>query len=227
MSEGPMGLNGLEDLDFAKGKGLLPVIVQNADTGAVLMLGYMNRAALEATLASRKVVFFSRNKGRLWEKGESSGHTLKLVAVHTDCDRDALLVTARPQGPVCHLGTESCFAGVERGPPTGFTFLGQLEDIIRERTKTRPEGSYTAALVSSGIRRIAQKVGEEGLELSLAGAVGSDSEVIAEAADLVYHLMVLLEARKLTLERIGNELRSRHADRVIADLADATPKKSY
>jgi phosphoribosyl-ATP pyrophosphohydrolase/phosphoribosyl-AMP cyclohydrolase len=223
MSEGTLNLRHLDDLDFGKGEGLLPAVVQDADTSAVLMLGYMNRAALEATLASGMIVFFSRSKGRLWKKGETSGHTLELVAVHADCDRDALLVTVRPEGPVCHLGTESCFTGVERSPPAGLAFMGQLEEIIRERAKAPLEASYTASLLDSGIRRVAQKVGEEGLELALAAAGGSDSQVIAEAADLFYHLLVLLEARSLTLDQIGAELKSRHASQVIVGGTNATP----
>jgi phosphoribosyl-ATP pyrophosphohydrolase/phosphoribosyl-AMP cyclohydrolase len=225
MSEGPLELHDLETLAFDKGEGLLPAIVQDADSGAVLMLGYMNRAALEATLASRKVVFFSRSKGRLWEKGETSGHTLELVAVRTDCDRDALLVTARPRGPICHLGTESCFAGA-RSPGVGLAFMAHLEEIIRERGKALPEASYTASLLDSGIRRVAQKVGEEGLELALAGAGGSDQQVIAEAADLFYHLLVLFQARKLTLDQIGEELRRRHAARVIGRLEREAKRSS-
>lgn len=214
MSDTPVTFDDLAALDFTKGEGLLPAIVQDADSGAVLMLGYMNRAALEATLDSRKVVFFSRSRRRLWEKGETSGHTLELVTVQTDCDRDALLVTARPKGPICHLGAKSCFGGARRIDHPGLAFIGQLEEIIRKRAATRPESSYTAVLLASGIRRIAQKVGEEGLELALAGAGGTDQQVVGEAADLVYHLLVLLEARGLKLGEIDDELRTRHAARM-------------
>lgn len=214
MSDTAVTLDDLAALDFTKGEGLLPVIVQDVDSGAVLMLGYMNCDALRATLTSGKVVFFSRSKGRLWEKGETSGHTLDLVDVQTDCDRDALLVTARPRGSICHLGAESCFGGARRIAHPALAAIAQLEEIIRQRAATRPESSYTVALLSSGIRRIAQKVGEEGLELALAGAGGTDRQVIGEAADLVYHLLVLLEARGLKLGEIGDELRTRNAARM-------------
>jgi phosphoribosyl-AMP cyclohydrolase / phosphoribosyl-ATP pyrophosphohydrolase len=200
----------LNTLDFAKGDGLLPAVVQHAANDAVLMLGYMNREALFATLTRRRVVFFSRSKGRLWEKGETSGHFLELVQVQTDCDRDALLVSARPRGPVCHLGTGSCFAEVPEAREDPMAFLTRLEEVIGARMATRPEGSYTAKLLASGWARIAQKVGEEGLEAALAGAGGTDHEVIAEASDLLYHLVVLLKARGLGLERVMTELRARH-----------------
>jgi phosphoribosyl-AMP cyclohydrolase / phosphoribosyl-ATP pyrophosphohydrolase len=209
----PLSLQDLDELDFLKSGGLLPAIVQHAGSGAVLMLGYMNREALLATLTRRRVVFFSRSKGRLWEKGGTSGHTLELVQVQADCDCDALLVSARPRGPVCHTGSGSCFG--ERPPsaddPTAF--LGTLEEIIGERMATRPEGSYTAKLLAAGWARIAQKVGEEGLEAALAGAAGSDSDVIEEVSDLLYHVLVMLKARGLTLERVIGELRARHAGR--------------
>ncbi len=208
-----ISLLDLDELDFAKGGGLLPAVVQHAGSGAVLMLGYMNRDALFATLTRRRVVFFSRSKRRLWEKGESSGHFLELVQVLADCDRDTLLVTAQPRGSVCHLGAGSCFGQVPltRDDPMGF--LATLEEIIGARMAMHPEGSYTAKLLASGWARIAQKVGEEGLEAALAGAGGSDHEVIEEAADLLYHLMVLLRARGLSLERVMAELRARHEGR--------------
>jgi phosphoribosyl-AMP cyclohydrolase / phosphoribosyl-ATP pyrophosphohydrolase len=203
----------LDALDFDKGGGLLPAIVQHADTGTVLMLGYMNREALAATLARRRVVFFSRSRQRLWEKGETSGHVLELGAVHADCDADALLVSAWPRGPVCHLGRLSCFgddAGSEAEP---LAFLGTLAALVRERLSSRPAGSYTAQLAQSGVRRIAQKVGEEGLETALAGAAGTDEELIGESADLLYHLLVLLETRGVSLARVTAELQARHTAR--------------
>jgi phosphoribosyl-ATP pyrophosphohydrolase/phosphoribosyl-AMP cyclohydrolase len=214
-----LSVQHLEELDFGKGGGLLPVVVQHADTGAVLMLGYMNREALDESLARGRAVFFSRTKARLWEKGETSGHALEVVAVQADCDKDALLVTARPLGPTCHLGTESCFGGAlpageaAMGSGAQLRFLSELEAIVAERMSVRPHDSYTARLVAGGIKRIAQKVGEEGLEVSLAAAAGSDEEVVAEAADLVYHLLVLLQARGLRLERVVRALRVRHAAR--------------
>jgi len=202
----------IDDLDFDKGSGLLPAVVQHAGTGAVLMLGYMSREALEASLTRRRVVFFSRSKGRLWEKGETSGNRLELVEVRADCDRDALLITARPKGPTCHLGKATCF-GDGDGVPTGLAFLGELERIVGERIATRPDGSYTAKLAAGGVKRVAQKVGEEGLEVALAATGESGDELVAEAADLIYHLLVLLTAKGLRLEQVVEELRGRHEGR--------------
>jgi phosphoribosyl-AMP cyclohydrolase / phosphoribosyl-ATP pyrophosphohydrolase len=212
----PLGVGDLDELDFAKGGGLLPAVVQHADNGSVLMLGYMNREALLATLVRRRVVFFSRSKGRLWEKGESSGHSLELSRIGADCDRDALLVSAWPRGPVCHLGIGSCFGDTPTPAEERVGFLSQLEDVIAERVASRPEGSYTAKLLAAGWRRIAQKVGEEGLEVALAAAGGSDTEVINEVGDLLYHTLVLLKARGLSLERVLKELEARHTARVEA-----------
>jgi phosphoribosyl-ATP pyrophosphohydrolase/phosphoribosyl-AMP cyclohydrolase len=200
----------LNSVDFAKGDGLLPAVVQHAGSGTVLMVGYMNREALVATLTRRRVVFFSRSKERLWEKGETSGHFLELVEVQADCDRDALLVSAWPRGPVCHTGSGSCFADAPPGTEEPSTFLAKLEEVIGERLATRPEGSYTAKLVAAGWARIAQKVGEEGLEAALAGAGGSDHEVIEEASDLLYHVLVMLKARGLSLGHVVEVLRARH-----------------
>jgi phosphoribosyl-ATP pyrophosphohydrolase/phosphoribosyl-AMP cyclohydrolase len=202
----------LNALDFAKGAGLLPAVIRHAENGSVLMLGFMNREALVATLARRRVVFFSRSKGRLWEKGETSGHTLELADVHMDCDRDALLISAWPSGPVCHSGSASCFGESMEAPSADpATFLATLEAVIEERSETRPDGSYTAKLLASGWLRIAQKVGEEGLEAALAGAGGRDEEVVAEVADLLYHVLVMLKARGLAFERVMEELRKRHS----------------
>jgi phosphoribosyl-AMP cyclohydrolase / phosphoribosyl-ATP pyrophosphohydrolase len=221
MSDECLELGGLDGLDFGKSGGLLPAIVQEADGGEVLMLGYMNRDALRETLTQRKVVFFSRSKGRLWRKGETSGHTLELVGVRADCDYDALLVTARRSGPICHRGTVSCFGTGRATAPGGAAFIPRLQEIIRERVGHTPEASYTARLLASGVRRIAQKVGEEALELALAGVGGTDRQVVSEAADLLYHVLVLLEVRKLTLDRVGEELSSRHAARSAAGAPDA------
>ena len=202
-------LADVADLDFSKCAGLLPAIVQDVDSSAVLMLGYMNAAALRATLERGCVVFFSRSKDRLWEKGETSGNTLELVAVRADCDRDALLVRARARGPVCHLGTLSCFGDVF-AQASPFAFLAVLETVIERRITERPDGSYTANLIEQGIKRIAQKVGEEGLELALAGVSDTNERVIAEAADLLFHMMVLLKSRKLPLASVVTELAARH-----------------
>lgn len=197
-------------LDFAKGGGLLPAIVQHAASGAVLMLGYLTSDALRETLRRGRVVFFSRSKGRLWEKGETSGHRLELVAVHADCDRDALLVAALPRGPVCHRGTASCFA---TEPTVAAGFLGELEAVIASRLAARPAGSYTARLAAEGPARAAQKVGEEAVEVALAGAGGSDQALIAESADLLYHLLLLLGVRGVPLSAVTAELAARHAAR--------------
>jgi phosphoribosyl-ATP pyrophosphohydrolase/phosphoribosyl-AMP cyclohydrolase len=211
--DGSLGNNEIGTLDFAKSGGLLPAIIQHAGSGAVLMLGYMNEEALKATLAQRRVVFFSRSKGRLWEKGETSGHSLEVASIRIDCDLDTLLITVWPRGPTCHLGHASCFGAApgSEGHPLGF--LTELESVIAERIARRPEGSYTAQLVESGLKRIAQKMSEEGLEVALAAAGGTDGEVVAEASDLLYHLLVLLKARSLTLDRVLIELRARHAAR--------------
>jgi phosphoribosyl-ATP pyrophosphohydrolase/phosphoribosyl-AMP cyclohydrolase len=197
-------------LDFAKSGGLIPAIVQHAGTGAVLMLGFMNLEALQATLARGRVVFFSRSKQRLWEKGETSGHFLELVQIRADCDADTLLVTAWPHGPACHRGTATCFGEDKPATAERLSFLGTLERVIERRIAERPEGSYTARLNAQGPKRIAQKVGEEGLELALAGAADTDERVIAEAADLLFHLLVLLKSRGIPLTRVVEELESRH-----------------
>ena len=200
----------LDTLDFAKGHGLLPAVVQHARSDALLMLGYMNREALVSTLARRRVVFFSRSKGRLWEKGETSGNSLDLEEIRADCDRDTLLVRAWPSGPVCHLGSGTCFGDAPGASVEGTSFLSTLEQVIGERADNRPQGSYTTKLLASGWARIAQKVGEEGLEAAIAGAGGSDGEVVQEVADLLYHVLVMLRARGLTVERVIAELRARH-----------------
>lgn len=182
-----------ETLAWDKQDGLLPAVLQDADTRRVLMVGYMNREALQVTLDSGNVTFFSRSKQRLWTKGESSGHVLEMVTIEADCDRDTLLVQARPRGPTCHLGTTSCF------PSAPGDVLGALQALIRARDAERPPGSYTTRLFEAGIKRIAQKVGEEGLETALAAVVEEDGPLLGEAADLLYHLVVLLQARGLSL----------------------------
>jgi phosphoribosyl-AMP cyclohydrolase / phosphoribosyl-ATP pyrophosphohydrolase len=203
-------MSDLEGLHFEKGGGLIPAIVQHADTGMVLMLGYMNREALEESLKRQRVVFFSRSKGRLWEKGETSGQTLNLKAIHADCDGDSLLVLAHPQGPTCHRGTSSCFDDDLIREREALSILSDLEQLIGLRMLQRPARSYTTSLFESGIRRIAQKVGEESLEVALAAVGGAEREVIRECADLIYHLLVLLKARGLSLDQVLSELRARH-----------------
>lgn len=195
-------------IDWAKGGGLVPAIVQHADSGEVLMLGYMNADALAATLASGCVTFWSRSKRRLWRKGETSGNVLALVALRADCDQDALLVQAVPRGPTCHLGTRSCF-GNDARPPLGF--LAELDALVASRHAQRPAGSYTTGLFQSGTRRMAQKVGEEGVETALAAVAQGDGELLGEAADLMFHLTVLLRARGLSLADVARVLAQRHA----------------
>jgi phosphoribosyl-ATP pyrophosphohydrolase/phosphoribosyl-AMP cyclohydrolase len=205
--------NGTNLPDFGKGSGLLPVIVQHAERGSVLMLAYMNLDALRATAQRRRMVFYSRSRARLWEKGETSGHTLELVSLAVDCDRDTLLALALPKGPVCHLGTTTCFGDAAPSGAERLGFLPTLERVLEQRIVEQPEGSYTARLHAEGTRRMAQKVGEEGLELALAAASGNDDEVVAEAADLLYHVTLLLRSRGLTLASVSAELERRHAAR--------------
>ncbi len=203
----------IQHIAFGQADGLLPAIVQHPDTGAVLVLAWMNRDALRATLTGKRVIFFSRSRGRLWEKGETSGHTLDLVAVHADCDRDALLVLARPRGPVCHLETRTCFGDEPLSAAERLAFVATLENIIADRASRGSPDSYTAQLLASGARRLGQKVGEEGVEVALAAATGTDEEVVAESADLIYHLLVLLRARGVPLARVIDELQARRTGR--------------
>jgi phosphoribosyl-ATP pyrophosphohydrolase/phosphoribosyl-AMP cyclohydrolase len=197
-------------IDWAKGDGLVPAIVQHADTGAVLMLGYMNVEALEHSLASRRVTFFSRSRQRLWVKGETSGHFIALERVAADCDRDTLLVTGRPEGPVCHTGTATCFAD-DTVPGVGaLSFLAELENVIAARLEDSPAHSYTARLHADGPGRMAQKVGEEGLEVALAAVSRDDAAVIEESADLLFHLLVLLKSRGQSLADVVATLSARH-----------------
>ena len=197
-------------LDWGKGGGLLPAVVQHADSGVVLMVGFMNEAALQATLASRRVTFYSRTRARLWCKGEESGNVLDLVAIHADCDADTLLVLARPSGPVCHVGTATCFPDSAR---PGLAFLAALDELVAARDRDRPQDSYTARLFEAGTLRIAQKLGEEGVEVALAAVARDPEGLLDEAADLVFHLLVLLRARGLGVQPLVERLAARHAER--------------
>lgn len=199
----------IDTIDWSKGAGLLPAIVQDAVGGRVLMLGYMNREALALTLSSHRVTFYSRSREALWTKGESSGNGLELVDVAIDCDRDTLLVLARQQGPTCHRQTDTCF---DPAPEPLVAELGRLDALIAQRVRDRPEGSYTTRLIEQGALRVAQKVGEEGVETALAGAAQSTEQLIGEAADLVYHLGVLMHVRGSSLADVLRRLRERRRD---------------
>jgi phosphoribosyl-ATP pyrophosphohydrolase/phosphoribosyl-AMP cyclohydrolase len=194
-------------LAWDKMDNLLPAIVQDALSGKVLMQGYMDQYALAKTLETGKVTFFSRSKQRLWTKGETSGNTLDLVSVACDCDQDSLLVLANPNGPTCHTGVESCWFD---GNTPAFTFLADLERVLAARKDADPKSSYTASLYNKGIKRIAQKVGEEGVETALAATVHDKEELKNEAADLLYHLTVLLQASDMSLNDALDVLRERH-----------------
>ena len=194
----------IDGLAWDKQGGLIPAIVQDATTGRVLMLGYMNRDAIGATIKTGLVTFWSRSKERLWTKGETSGNGLTFVSMETDCDQDSLLVIAKPNGPTCHLGRTSCFAGAPS------SFLAELDVLIRERERNRPEKSYTTKLFEAGTKRIAQKVGEEGVETALAAVIEDDASLLGEAADLIYHLTVLLRSRGLSLRDAVGVLEERH-----------------
>ena len=203
----PLSAADIERLAWDKMDGLVPAVVQDSGTRAVLMVGYMSREAVEATLESGFVTFYSRSKGRLWQKGETSGNGLKLREIRVDCDGDALLVMADPLGPTCHLGTDTCFGEQER---EGVSFLTRLAAIVGERAEANDGTSYTAKLLAEGPTRIAQKVGEEGVEVALAGAVGDRQGCIEETADLIYHLTVLMQARGFSWEDVTSKLRERH-----------------
>lgn len=209
----------MREINWEKMAGMVPAVVQDAQGGAVLMVGYMNPQALEVTRRSGRATFWSRSQGRLWTKGETSGHFLKVRSIAVDCDGDALLILAIPVGPTCHLGTATCFEEAQAGEPAahadaeGLAFLGKLDDIIAERIRLRPAGSYTAKLLAQGTRRIAQKVGEEGLEVALAAVAQSDQELIGETADLLFHTLLLLNVKKLSLQHVVRELELRHRSR--------------
>lgn len=196
--------DALAQLDWSKGQGFIPAIIQDARTLRVLMLGYMNQQSLAHTQRTGHVTFYSRRHQRLWTKGEQSGHTLLCQTIDVDCDRDTLLIQAIPAGPTCHLGRTSCFAHAPG------QFLGELAALIAQRVQDRPRNSYTTTLLAQGIVRIAQKVGEEGVETALAAVSQSPQDLIAESADLLFHLMVLLQAKHLSLADPVAELARRH-----------------
>lgn len=198
-------ISNVSDVNFAKCP-LIPALVQDFITGQILMQGFMDQAALTHTLEQKKVTFYSRSKQRLWTKGESSGHFLQVEAIYTDCDQDSILIMANPQGPTCHLGTQSCFGDAK--PSLGF--LAELEQIIIDRKDADPQTSYTASLFAKELSRSCQKVGEEGVEVALAAMKNDNNELTDEAADLLYHLIVLLQRQGLSLGDVVARLQSRH-----------------
>jgi len=200
----------IETLEWQKMDGLIPAIVQDAFDGRVLMQAFMNRNSLTHSLQSGSVTFWSRSRQQLWTKGETSGNTLKLVGVHADCDNDCLLVMAVPAGPTCHRNTDTCFDSEQNTLPQ-LAFLASLERLVAQREIERPEGSYTTQLFEAGVKRISQKVGEEGVETALAATSGDMEELVNESADLLYHLLVLLRSCDLTLADVTAVLQSRHA----------------
>jgi phosphoribosyl-AMP cyclohydrolase / phosphoribosyl-ATP pyrophosphohydrolase len=201
----------IEGLHWAKGNGLLPAIIQDAGTGMVLMTGYVNKDALASMQHRQEVVLWSRTRQSLWLKGETSGNRIDVERIVADCDLDAILVLGRPRGPTCHTGAVSCFP--EAAPDvTSLAFLATLEQIVAMRSRKPSTGSYTSELFASGIRRIAQKVGEEGLEVALAAGAPKD-ELVSESADLLFHLLVLLQARSISLKEVAGALESRDRTR--------------
>lgn len=194
-------------LDFDKMGGLIPAIIQDALTKNVLMLGFMNQEAYNKTLETNKVTFFSRTKNRLWTKGETSGNFLNVVSIEEDCDHDTLLIKANSIGPVCHTGAATCFNDDNR---YGVQFLSFLQDYIDKRHEEMPEGSYTTSLFKSGLNRIAQKVGEEALETVIEATNGTNGRLVYEAADMLYHLIVLLSEKGLRIEDLAEALYLRH-----------------
>lgn len=196
------------NIDFEKMGGLVPVIVQDSDTMKVLMLGFMNEEAYNKTVATKKVTFYSRSRKCLWTKGESSGNFLNVVSIKNDCDNDTLLIEAMPEGPVCHTGTDTCWGEENKANP--LMFLSSLQDFIEKRHEEMPEGSYTTSLFKDGLNRIVQKVGEEALETVIEAVNGTDDRLVYEASDMFYHLIVLLTAKGLRIERVAEELRERH-----------------
>jgi len=200
-------IQDIKAIDFSKEDGLVPAIIQDNNTGKVLMLGYMNEAALEQTLDSGKVTFFSRSKQRLWTKGETSENFLNLVSISPDCDQDALLVKVNPEGPTCHLGDDTCW---EESNENILQFLGHLTEVIKERRQKSPEESYVARLFSKGINKVAQKVGEEAVEVVIEAKDSDDNLFLNESADLLFHYMMLLEAKGFTLNDVISILKERH-----------------
>ncbi len=196
------------NIDFEKSGGLVPAIIQDADTKNVLMLGYMNKEAYEKTLSTGLVTFYSRSRQCLWTKGETSNNFLHLVDIKVDCDNDTLLVKVHPDGPACHKGTDTCWG--EENVASPLLFLSELSDFIEKRHREMPEGSYTTSLFKDGLNRMAQKVGEEALELVIEATNGTNDRLIYEGSDMLYHLIVLLTHKGLRIEDMAAELCDRH-----------------
>lgn len=196
-------------INWDKVDGLVPAIVQDFQSSQVLMMGYMNQDALKKTFETEQVTFFSRTKERLWTKGETSGNVLQLKNIALDCDDDTLLVKVNPIGPTCHLGTTTCFDG-DKQEESQMVWLSQLEKLLGERKDADPDSSYTASLYARGTKRISQKVGEEGVEVALAATSGDKAELVCESADLIYHLLVLLQDQGLSMNDVVNKLKERH-----------------
>ena len=197
----------IAQLAWDKMNNMIPAIIQHQDTGAILMQGYMNQEALSATLNSGQATFYSRSKQDLWVKGETSGHFLNVCQVLADCDQDSLLIACRPIGPSCHLGTESCFPEQKLSQQN---FLSNLEQVIASRKGDSPETSYTASLFAKGTTKIAQKVGEEGVEVALAAVAETKQDLLGECADLFYHTLVLLQDKDIALSEVMEVLQQRH-----------------
>ena len=195
-------------IDFDKCGGLVPAIIQDATTKVVLMLGYMNEEALQKTQETGLVTFFSRSRQCLWTKGETSGNYLHLVDIKVDCDNDTLLIQAKPDDPTCHKGTDTCWG--EENRPNPLLFLSELSDFIEKRHEEMPEGSYTTSLFKDGLNRMAQKVGEEALELVIEATNGTNERLVYEGSDMLYHLIVLLTSKGLRIEDMAKELMERH-----------------
>ena len=194
--------------DFPKCGGLVPAIIQDAQTKTVLMLGYMNEESLRKTQETGLVTFYSRSRQCLWTKGETSGNYLHVVSIKSDCDNDTLLIQANPDGPTCHTGTDTCWG--EENKPNPLLFLSELSDFIEKRHEEMPEGSYTTSLFKDGLNRMAQKVGEEALELVIEATNGTNDRLIYEGSDMLYHLIVLLTSKGLRIEDMARELMERH-----------------
>jgi phosphoribosyl-ATP pyrophosphohydrolase/phosphoribosyl-AMP cyclohydrolase len=202
------------DINFDKMQGLIPAIIQDADTRQVLMLGYMNKEAYDITIKTGKVTFWSRSRQTIWTKGETSGNFLNVVDIKNDCDQDTLLIRVHPTGPVCHTGTDTCWGekneAAKNDSSNPLLFLSQLQDFIEERHRLMPEGSYTTSLFKDGLNRMAQKVGEEALELVIEAVNGTDERMIYEGSDMLYHLIVLMTSKGMRIEQMAEELIQRH-----------------